>query len=64
MEVSARFAAENEELKEENYNVLDTEVGKLYLPRSSVKFGDKIALGRWKFLWMDGIQIYGVKAVA
>lgn len=64
MEVSARFAAENEELHDEYYNVMNTEVGKLYLPRNSVKFGDKIILGRWKFLWMDGIQIYGVKAVA
>lgn len=64
MEVSARFAAENEELHEEYYNVMDTEVGKLYLPRNSVSYGDHIVLRHWKFLWMDGIQIHGVKAVA
>ena len=64
MEVSARFAAENEELNEDYYYVLDTETGKLYLPRSSVTFGDKIALRHWKFLWMNSVRIYGVKPVA
>ncbi len=64
IEVSARFAEENEQLDHELYNVLDTEVGKLYLPRKGVSFGDKIVLGQWKFLWRNGVQIYGVKAVA
>lgn len=64
VEVLARFAAENEELDVDKYNVLDTEIGKLYLPRNSVKYGDNIGLGRWKFLWMDGVQVYGVKPAA
>ncbi|MCR5088495.1 MAG: hypothetical protein K6C08_03150 [Oscillospiraceae bacterium] len=64
MEVSARFADKNEVLNEQQYNVMDTEVGKLYLPRDSVYFGEKIGLAHWSFLWINGVCIYGVKAVA
>ncbi len=60
MEVAARFAAGNETVDDDHYNVFDTEVGKLYLPRSSVKPEDKIELSYWKLLWMEGVRIFGV----
>lgn len=64
VEVAARFAAENEKLDEAHYNVMDTEVGKLYVPRNSVSIGDKIGLGLRKFLWMDGVQVFGIRPAA
>ena len=62
MELSARFADENEveQYKNMGYKELATEKGKLLLPKTGVRTADTVTFDLSQFLWMSMIEFDGI----
>ena len=60
--VNARFLEENEDIDESLYDIRVTEMGKLYLPKEGVEYGETLRLV-WKSYYWDGLGVAGANAI-
>ena len=61
LNISARFADQDEQLQDAEYHKIETEIGNVFLQKKGMYYAHEVRLGFRKLLWMPGITVAGVE---
>ena len=60
--VVAKFIEECDDLNLDQYDVIDSEMGEIYLLKEGIKYGETLRFVWKSYYWLDGLGVSGASA--
>ena len=61
--VVSKFLDEYKDIDLSNYDEVDSEVGKIYLLKEGIKYGETLRFVWKSYYWLDGLGVSGATAI-